>query len=103
MNLEITDLDVAYGRTQVVFGVSLEVPSGSLTCLMGRNGVGKSTLLNTIMGLLSPRSGKVLLDGVDISRKQSYQRARMGLGYVPQGHQVFPGLTVRENLHVVHQ
>ena len=103
MKLEVRDLDVAYGRTQVVFGVSLTVESGSLTCLMGRNGVGKSTLLNTVMGLLSASSGQVLLDGADITKKPSFQRARLGLGYVPQGHQVFPGLTVRENLDVVHE
>ena len=103
MRLEIKDLDVAYGRTQVVFGVSLDVPSGSLTCLMGRNGVGKTTLLNTVMGLLPARSGSILLDGEDITKAITYKRARMGIGYVPQGHQVFPGLTVRENLNVVHE
>jgi urea transport system ATP-binding protein len=103
MQLEIVDLDVAYGRTQVLFGVSLEVPSGSLTCLMGRNGVGKSTLLNTVMGLLPVRRGKVLIDGRDIAKLSPHRRARLGLGYVPQGHQVFPTLTVRENLQVVHE
>jgi len=103
MRLEITDLDVAYGRTQVVFGVSLEVPSGSLTCLMGRNGVGKTTLLNTVMGLLPARSGSIRLDGEEISKVITYKRARLGIGYVPQGHAVFPGLTVRENLNVVHE
>jgi urea transport system ATP-binding protein len=103
VNLAIDGLDVAYGRTQVVFGVSLDVPSGSLTCLMGRNGVGKTTLLNTVMGLLPARSGSIRLDGEDITKAITYKRARMGIGYVPQGHQVFPGLTVRENLHVVHE
>jgi urea transport system ATP-binding protein len=103
VRLEVRDLDVAYGRTQVVFGVSLDVPAGSLTCLMGRNGVGKTTLLNTVMGLLPARRGQVLLDGEDITRMTSFKRARRGIGYVPQGHQVFPGLTVRENLHVVHE
>jgi urea transport system ATP-binding protein len=103
MRLEIEQLDVAYGRTQVVFGVSLDVPSGSLTCLMGRNGVGKTTLLNTVMGLLPARRGRILLDGENITKMTSYKRARRGIGYVPQGHQVFPGLTVRENLNVVHE
>lgn len=101
--LEIRDLDVAYGRTQVVFGVSLDVPAGSLTCLLGRNGVGKTTLLNTVLGLLPARSGRVLYDGDDITGLPSYRRARRGIGYVPQGHQVFPTLTVRENLQVVHE
>jgi urea transport system ATP-binding protein len=103
VRLEVVDLDVAYGRTQVLFGVALDVPSGSLTCLMGRNGVGKTTLLNTVMGLMPPRGGTIRLDGEDLGRMLPYKRARMGIGYVPQGHQVFPGLTVRENLHVVHE
>src|ERR1700754_2363625 len=103
MRLQVDDLDVAYGRTQVLFGVSLDVPDGSLTCLMGRNGVGKTTLLNTVMGLLPARRGRFLLDGDDLARALPYKRARMGIGYVPQGHQVFPGLTVRENLDVVHE
>jgi len=101
VNLAIEHLDVCYGRTQVLFDVSLDVPSGTLACLMGRNGVGKTTLLNAMMGLLPVRSGRVLLDGRDLTREAPYRRARAGIGYVPQGHQVFPELTVRENLRVV--
>lgn len=101
MRLEIDGLSAAYGRTQVLFDVTLEVPDGSLTCLMGRNGVGKSTLLNVVVGLLACRSGRVVLDGRDISRLSAPQRARAGIGYVPQGHQVFPQLTTGENLLVV--
>jgi urea transport system ATP-binding protein len=101
VNLELRDVHVAYGRTQVVFGVSLEVADGSLVCLMGRNGVGKTTLLNAAMGLLPVRSGSVLLDGEDLGRLGTHARARAGIGYVPQGHQVFPHLTARENLRVV--
>ena len=103
MRLEIDDVHVAYGRTEVVFGVSLDVPDGSLVCLMGRNGVGKTTLLNAVMGLLPVRRGAVRLDGRDIAGLSPYQRARSGIGYVPQGHQVFPHLTVHENLLVVHE
>lgn len=103
MNLEVHDLHVSYGKTAVLFGVSLEVPDGSLVCLMGRNGVGKTTLLNAVMGLLPARAGRVLLDGRDVTRLPPYERARAGIGYVPQGHQVFPHLTVRENLRVVHE
>ena len=103
MRLEIDDVHVAYGRTEVVFGVSLEVPDGSLVCLMGRNGVGKTTLLNAVMGLLPVRRGAVRLDGRDLAGLSPYQRARAGIGYVPQGHQVFPHLTVHENLLVVHE
>ena len=101
MKLEIDGLDVAYGRTQVLFGVSLSVPDGSLVCVMGRNGVGKTTLLNAISGLLPVRSGRIRADGVEIQRLAPYQRARLGIGYVPQGHPVFPHLTTRQNLDVV--
>jgi len=101
VNLEVNDVHVAYGRTEVLFGVSLDVPDGSLVCLMGRNGVGKTTLLNAVMGLLPLKSGSVLLDGSDLGSMAPYQRARRGIGYVPQGHQVFPQLTTRENLDVV--
>lgn len=101
MRLEVDDVQVAYGRTQVLFGVSLEVTDASLVCLMGRNGVGKTTLLNAIMGVLPLRSGAVRLDGTDISRAAPWDRALAGIGYVPQGHQVFPHLSTRENLQVV--
>jgi urea transport system ATP-binding protein len=99
--LSVEHLDVGYGRTQVLFGVSLEVPAGSLACLMGRNGMGKTTLLNAVMGLLRPRAGRVLFDGRDITRTPTHERVRAGLGYVPQGHEAFPQLTVEENLLVV--
>ena len=101
MHLELEDIRIAYGRAEVVFGVSLEVPDRSFTCLMGRNGVGKTTLLNGLMGVLPLKAGRVLLDGWDITRLSTPQRARAGIGYVPQGHQVFPFLTARENLRVV--
>lgn len=101
MRLEVDGVHAAYGRTEVLFDVSIEVPDGSLTCLMGRNGVGKSTLLNVVVGLLPCRRGHVRLDGDDIGRLSAPQRARAGIGYVPQGHQVFPQLTARENLLVV--
>ncbi|HEX2701213.1 MAG TPA: ATP-binding cassette domain-containing protein [Acidimicrobiales bacterium] len=101
MNLELDGVRIAYGRAEVVFGVSLEVPDRSFTCLMGRNGVGKTTLLNGLMGVLPLRAGSVRLDGRDITRMSTPQRARAGIGYVPQGHQVFPHLTARENLRVV--
>ncbi len=102
MRLDVDGVGAAYGRTEVLFDVSLEVPDGSLTCLMGRNGVGKTTLLNVITGLL-PCRGQIRLDGEDIGRLTAPQRARAGIGYVPQGHQVFPQMTARENLVVVHE
>jgi urea transport system ATP-binding protein len=101
VKLEIDEVRVAYGRTEVVFGVSLEVPDGSLTCLMGRNGVGKSTLLNAVMGLLPLKAGHIRIDDQDIAKLSAPKRARAGIGYVPQGHQVFPHLTAHENLLVI--
>jgi urea transport system ATP-binding protein len=100
VRLDIEEVRAAYGRTEVLFEVSLEVPDGSLTCLMGRNGVGKSTLLNVVVGLL-PCRGHIRLDGEDIGKLSAPQRAQAGIGYVPQGHQVFPQMTARENLLVV--
>jgi urea transport system ATP-binding protein len=98
--LTVTGLDVAYGRAQVLFGVSIEVPAGSLVCLMGRNGVGKTTLLKAITGVLPSRAGAVVFDGADVTKEFVHQRVRRGLGYVPQGHETFPQLTVAENLQV---
>jgi urea transport system ATP-binding protein len=99
--LELTGIRVAYGRTEVLHDVSLSVPDGSLVCLMGRNGVGKTTLLDAAAGLLPLRAGSVRFDGQDWTGVPPHRRARSGLGYVPQGHSVFPELTVRENLLVV--
>lgn len=99
--LAISDLDVSYGRAQVLYGVSFEVPAGGLVCLMGRNGVGKTTTLNAIMGLLSPRSGSVRFESRDITRWAPHQRVRAGIGYVPQGQGCFPQLSVEENLITV--
>ena len=101
--LEVTELNVAYGRAQVLFGVSLEVPDDGLACVMGRNGVGKTTLLNAIMGVLRISSGRVRFDGRDLTRAKPYERVRAGLAYVPQGRGGFPQLTVRENLDVVQE
>ena len=98
--LKVTGLDVAYGRAQVLFGASVEVPKGALVCVMGRNGVGKTTLLNTVMGVLSPSKGKIEFLGEDVTKLPTYERVRRGMGYVPQGHETFPHLTVWENLLV---
>ncbi|AGZ44455.1 urea ABC transporter ATP-binding subunit UrtE [Actinoplanes friuliensis] len=101
--LEVRDLHVSYGRAQVLFGVGLEAPAASLVCLMGRNGVGKTTLLKAVMGVLPARSGTVTFDGRDITKLKVHERVRLGLGYVPQGHETFPQLTVAENLQVARE
>jgi urea transport system ATP-binding protein len=98
--LRIENLSASYGETQIVRGVDLEVAAGEVVCLMGRNGVGKTTLLKSLMGLLPPRAGRVLLDDHDLTRATPDVRARRGIGYVPQGREIFPRLTVLENLQV---
>ncbi|MEY2514978.1 MAG: urea transport system ATP-binding protein [bacterium] len=99
--LSVEGLEVAYGPTQVIFGVTLEVPDGGLCCLMGRNGVGKSTLLRTIVGLQPARSGTIKLGYVEITKRAPYDRTRAGIAYVPQGREAFAYLSVYENLRVV--
>ena len=98
--LSIEALDVAYGESQVLWAVDLEIAAGELVCLMGRNGVGKTTLLKTAMGLLPARGGRVTFDGADITGWSPDRRARTGIGYVPQGREIFPHLTVTENLRM---
>lgn len=101
--LRVEAVDGGHGSTAVLFGVSLGVPRNGLCCLMGRNGVGKSTLLSTIVGLLRARSGRILFDGEDVTRMRPYDRARAGIAFVPQGRDCFPQLTVMENLRVVQE
>src|ERR687887_1253704 len=98
--LRVEKLSVAYGESLILRDVDLEVGPGEVVCLLGRNGVGKTTLLKSIMGLLRPRSGRVLFEGKDLTRASPDVRARAGLGYVPQGREIFPQLTVEENLKV---
>jgi len=98
--LSVEALDAAYGGSQILWGVDLSVPAGQVVCLMGRNGVGKTTLLKTVMGLLAARGGRIAVDGIDVTRWPSDRRARAGIGYVPQGREIFPHLTVEENLRV---
>jgi len=96
--LNIKHLDAYYGESMVLRDVNMEVPSGKIVCLMGRNGVGKTTLLKCIMGLLQPRAGSIVFADIDATRSFPEERAKLGLGYVPQGRDIFPRLTVRENL-----
>ncbi|MGH3774621.1 MAG: urea ABC transporter ATP-binding subunit UrtE [Pseudonocardiaceae bacterium] len=99
--LQLSDLHVGYGRTTVVYGVTVEVPPDGVTAVMGHNGAGKTTLLRAAVGLLTPSSGRILLDGEDITRMRPHERVKRGLGYVPQGQQCFPQLTTEENLQLV--
>ena len=98
--LEIGGINQYYGESHILRDVELSIPRGSCTCLMGRNGVGKTTLLKTIMGVLRLRSGKIRFDGTDIEARGPEQRARLGIGYVPQGREIFSDLDVEENLMV---
>ncbi|WDT73775.1 MAG: urea ABC transporter ATP-binding subunit UrtE [Candidatus Manganitrophus sp.] len=96
--LEVQGLNVSYGDSQVLREVVMIVPDGKVVCLMGRNGVGKTTLMKTITGLLAPRGGRITLGGEEITKAPPYLRARRGIGYVPQGREILPSLTVEENL-----
>jgi urea transport system ATP-binding protein len=98
--LEVSGLRSGYGRSQVLFGVDLAIETNRMLCVLGRNGVGKTTMLNTIMGVITPSAGAVVFDGLDVTRTPVHQRVRLGMGYVPQGHETFPQLRVRENLQV---
>jgi urea transport system ATP-binding protein len=96
--LNIRQLNCSYGETTILRNINLSIPAGKVMALMGRNGVGKTTLLKTIMGLLHPLAGKISFDGQEITHWSPEKRASGGIGYVPQGRDIFPYLTVEENL-----
>ncbi len=96
--LNVESIDLYYGAAQALRGVSVAATPGQVTCVLGRNGVGKSSLLRAIVGQQPIRGGRIAFDGQDISRLPTHVRARRGIGYVPQGREIFPLLTVRENL-----
>ncbi len=96
--LEVRALETAYGASQVLFGIEFDVRAGEVVTLMGRNGMGKTTTIHSIMGLVKSKAGSVKFENTELTGKPSYVVARRGLGLVPEGRQVFPNLTVRENL-----
>lgn len=98
--LQVQSLNQYYGGSHILRNVALTVSMGAVTTLLGRNGVGKTTLLKCLMGLVPARSGQVIFDGQDITQRSPTERARLGLAYVPQGREIFPRLTVEENLRM---
>ena len=98
--LTIRKMSAYYGESRVIQSLDLDVPNNRIVCLIGRNGVGKSTTLKSIMGLVKTPEGSITLDGAEIIRLPSYDRVRLGIGYVPQGRDIFPQMTVQENLEL---
>lgn len=96
--LSVDDIHVYYGKSYILQGVSLEVSQGEVVALLGRNGVGKTTTLNTVIGLVKPKLGKIIFKGVDTTLLPAFKIARLGIGYIPQGKHLFPGLSTLENL-----
>ena len=101
--LSATDLCVSYGQSEVIHGVSFAANGNETVAVMGRNGMGKTTLFKALMGILPTRAGAVSLDGADLTRRESFQRVASGLAYVPQGRMIFPTLTVEENIRAAVQ
>src|SRR3954463_13787481 len=98
--LSVQNLNQYYGGSHILRNLSFEVPAGKVTTLLGRNGVGKSTLLKTLMGFVTPRTGEIILQSRTITNSKPYERVKAGIGYVPQGREIFPRLTVEENLEM---
>ena len=100
MLLSARDLGARYGRIPILNGIDLDVGAGEFVGVLGHNGMGKTTLLRTLMGFVPAQRGRIEFDAVDVTREPPYARARRGLGYVPQGREIFPGLSVRDNLRM---
>ncbi|MBW2559838.1 MAG: ABC transporter ATP-binding protein [Deltaproteobacteria bacterium] len=98
MLLEVKDINTYYGESHVLQGISLNVAEGEFVCLLGRNGMGKSTTLKSIMGLVKPKSGTVLFKGHDVAALPAHKTARVGMGYIPETREIFPNLSVTDNL-----
>lgn len=98
--LELKNIDSYYGESRVIEDLSFNVPKGKIVGFIGRNGVGKSTTLKSIMGIVKTTSGQVIFNGEDITKKPVYERVKLGIGYVPQGRDIFPQMTVQENIEL---
>lgn len=98
--LDIAELDTYYGESRVIEGLNMHIETGKITCLIGRNGVGKSTTLKSIMGLVDTPVGSLKLDNKEMLKMKSYDRVKLGIGYVPQGRDIFPQMTVMENIEL---
>ncbi len=96
--LAISDLHVAYGQSEVLHGLDIAVAPGEIVAIMGRNGMGKTTLMKSLMGIIPARRGSVMMDGTELARLKSYERVAKGLAYVPQGRMIFSAMTVKENI-----
>jgi len=97
--LNVNDISVAYGQSEALHGVSFQARKNETVAIMGRNGMGKTTLFKSLMGILPLKAGRIEVDGQDISRDESYRRVAKGIAYVPQGRMIFPTLSVEENIH----
>jgi branched-chain amino acid transport system ATP-binding protein len=100
MLLDVKDINTYYGISHILFDMSMHIDRGEVVCILGRNGVGKTTTLRSIMGLSPSRTGDILFDGSSIRKKRPFEIARMGIGFVPEGRDIFPDLTIRENLEM---
>jgi branched-chain amino acid transport system ATP-binding protein len=98
MILEARQLKASYGASQILFGIDFQLAKGETVCILGRNGVGKTTTMRSVMGVIKPAGGSVLFNGIDIGGMPPYKISRLGIAYVPQGRQIFPNLTTKENL-----
>lgn len=98
--LTLSNVDAYYGESRILHGLSMEIPKGKIVSLIGRNGVGKSTTLRSIMGLIKTPYGSIQMDGEEIIKLPTHERVRKGIGYVPQGRDIFPQMTVQENIEL---
>ncbi len=96
--LNVSNLKVSYGQSEVIHGLNFDVPKNETLAIMGRNGMGKTTLFKSLIGVLPTSGGTISIDGVDVTKKESFQRVENGIAYVPQGRMIFPSLTVQENI-----